>query len=184
MTAYQETHTDPCSGCLLARVSCSGIWWMVSKQKQSLRSEQRRDYEQMMDGSVSCIASLQHTALTTQHIIPPKENERNFGRKHPPTHTHTHTYWHHKITSHGHFFKYINSESCVFTVQQQAWKFNFRLGGDRTPPLRGQTACCSAHWRLMEAERFLLQLQSEQHTEGFTFLEKHSFKMKVQLFYS
>lgn len=50
---------------------------MVSKQKPSLSSAQQRDYEPMMDGSVSCIASLQHTERTTQRIIPPKHEGKS-----------------------------------------------------------------------------------------------------------
>ncbi len=110
----KNTHgfTQPWLGCLLAAVSCSGTWWMVSKQKTSLRSEQQRDYEPMMDGSVSYIASLQHTAFTTQTIIPPKKWEKikSFGRKHPP-----YTHWDGKITSHG-LFKIHKLESCTWCV--------------------------------------------------------------------
>lgn len=74
---------------------------MVSKQKASLRSERQRDYEHMMDGSVSCIASLRPTALTTHHTTttdtPPPKKSREKEKKS------LHTHLKQKITSRGRF---------------------------------------------------------------------------------
>lgn len=92
-------------GCLLVSVSCSGIWWMVSKQKASLRSEQQRDYEQMMDGSVSCIASLQHTALTTHHTTQKRRGKNQGFLQETTPYTHTET----TELPHVDVLKYTNS---------------------------------------------------------------------------
>lgn len=75
---------------------------MVSKQKASLRSERQRDYEHMMDGSVSCIASLQHTELTTHHTPPPSP-KKNQEKKKKSGNKSLHTHLKQKITSRGRF---------------------------------------------------------------------------------
>lgn len=59
-----KTRSERNVGMPLVSVSCSGIWWMVSKQKASLRSEQEREESRWW---MKCSAATAHTTGKTSH---------------------------------------------------------------------------------------------------------------------